>query len=191
MQDERGRFKKGTHWRKRKPFWNKEWLAYEYVTLQRSAGEIAAEQGVTDNAILFWLHKHEIPRRNVSESRAVKHWGVEGSDNPMWNKKGELSPNWKGGMTPERQAFYSSTVWKKVCRIVWKRDKGTCQRCKLVKLSQADMPFHIHHIKSFSDVELRADPTNLVVLCAVCHRFVHSRKNIGREFLPKEEGGAE
>jgi hypothetical protein len=188
MQDERGRFKKGTHWRERKPFWDKEWLINEYVTLQRSASEIAADHGVTANAICFWLQKHGIPGRTTSETRAFKHWGAKGSDNPMWNKRGEANPNWKGGMTPERQAFYMSRKWKAVCRLVWERDKATCQRCKLVKLSQADVPFHMHHIESFADPELRADPNNLVVLCEVCHHFVHSRKNIDREFLPK--GGA-
>jgi 5-methylcytosine-specific restriction endonuclease McrA len=38
---------------------------------------------------------------------------------------------------------------------------------------------------------LRAEPDNLVLLCEACHRWVHSRANIGRVFLPLREGGAE
>jgi len=31
--------------------------------------------------------------------------------------------------------------------------------------------------------ELRTDPNNLVLLCEVCHNFVHSKLNKNREFL--------
>ena len=49
-----------------------------------------------------------------------------------------------------------------------------------------DMPFHIHHVVSFADKELRAEPSNLVLLCEACHQFVHSRENLTREYLPQE-----
>jgi hypothetical protein len=184
MRNKSGQFLKGHNWRSPQPFREKEWLENEYVKQKRSTGDIASEFSVTDVAILFWLRKHGIPRRSIAESRKIKHWGQLGSDNPMWNKRGELNPRWLGGVTPERQAFYTSKEWKSACSSVWKRDKAKCRRCGIFKKDQEDIPFHIHHIESFANKELRADTSNLVLLCEVCHHFVHSKKNTNNEFLP-------
>jgi hypothetical protein len=102
-----------------------------------------------------------------------------------WLKEeGAVSPAWKGGVTPERQAFYSSEEWVKSVKAVWKRDKGVCQRCaKLHNTESGRGTFHIHHIVSFMVRELRATVGNLVLLCDGCHRFVHSKKNANKEFL--------
>ena len=176
---------KGHHWRSHQPFREREWLFNAYITQQQSTGDIAKQYGVTDAAIIFWLKKHGIERRSISQARSIKHWGVVGPDNPMWNKRGELNPNWKGGITPERQEFYTSTAWKKACSAVWRRDKATCQRCGMKRQESPDMPFHIHHIQPFSDRELRADVSNLTLLCESCHQFIHSKRNVNREYLPK------
>ena len=176
-------FKKGEHWREKQIFRNKEWLYNEYIELSRSSSDIAKQFNVSDSAILFWLKKHEIKTRTISEARDKKHWGQVGSDNPMWNRMGELNPRWLGGITPERQDFYTSQEWKSACRYVWKRDNATCQRCKLEKSGNEDMPFHIHHIQSFKVKELRAEVNNLVLVCEVCHHFIHSKKNTNGEFI--------
>jgi len=181
----KGQFQKGQHWRPRKPWWNKSWLQDQYIGAGRSAAEIATEGGVTVNAILFWMHKHGIPRRSMKEVRSKKRWGLSGSDNPMWNRRGELNPNWLGGVTPERQAFYTSDEWRTACSKVWKRDGATCQRCGMKRDDSLDMPFHIHHIVSFANKDLRADTDNLVLLCEACHRFIHSKGNVNRDYLPK------
>jgi 5-methylcytosine-specific restriction endonuclease McrA len=178
-------FKPGEHWRPHQQFRDADWLRAEYIENGRSAGDIAEQFGVTDAAIIFWLRKHKIPRRSTSEARALKHWGAFGSDNPMWNKRGELNPRWLGGVTPERQAFYTSEEWRKACSTVWRRDNARCRRCGLHRTEQPDMPFHIHHIISFAVVEHRSDVNNLVLLCEVCHQFVHSRKNVDGEYLPQ------
>lgn len=179
----KGQFLHGTHWRESQPFREKEWLDREYIELGRSTGDIAAQFGVTDAAIIHRLKKHGIPRRSVSEARKLKRWGAVGADNTMWNRRGELNPNWKGGVTPERQAFYQSQEWKDACIFVWKRDGAKCKRCGLHRDEQPDMPFHIHHIVSFAVPELRAANDNLVLLCKMCHQFVHSRKNENGDFL--------
>lgn len=186
MRNKKGQFTKGHHWRKPQLFRDKAWLEKHYVDQSVSTGEIALMFGVTDAAILFWLRKHGIERRTVAQARKIKHWGATGSDNPMWNKRGELNPRWLGGITPERQEFYTSRKWKSACSSVWKRDRATCQRCGLKKEESKDMPFHIHHIIGFADEELRADKDNLVLLCETCHHFVHSRRNTENEFLPKK-----
>lgn len=180
-------FKPGQHWRPRKPFWDKAWLEKEYTGKNRSAKEIALEFGITESAIFFWLGKHGIPRRSMSEARKIKHWGAIGYDNPMWNKRGELNPHWLGGVTPERQSFYVSQEWKTACSAVWKRDDAKCRRCGLDWRDSKGIPFHIHHLVSFAVKESRAEVSNLILLCEICHNFVHSRKNINHEFLP--EGG--
>lgn len=176
-------FKKGQHWRPKKPYWDKDWLVSEYATKERSANDIASEFGITEAAILFWLRKHNILRREMSVIRANKYWGLAGEQNGMYGRTGENSSNWKGGVTPERQEFYISDEWKKACSEVYKRDNAQCQRC-----GNKDN-LHVHHIVTFANKELRADINNLVLLCAKCHRFVHSKKNNNREYTREEVRG--
>lgn len=176
-------FKEGTHWRKPQSFRDKEWLEQNYVSKSMSAGEIAAMFGVTDSAVLFWLRKHGISRRTVSEARAVKHWGNAGESNPMFGMSGDKNPRWKGGVAPERQTFYSSPAWKAAFDFVWKRDNGKCRRCGASDSGARKM--HVHHIVSFHCKELRCDTTNLVVVCSKCHGFIHSKKNVNAEYIQK------
>jgi hypothetical protein len=176
-------FKKGEHWRPQKSYWNRGWLFNEYVTKQKPASEIARQFGITEAAIFHWLRKHEIPRRDMVEIRANKHWGLPGDKNGMYGKRGSEVPNWKGGCTPDRQAFYISEEWKNACSFVYKRDGAKCARCG------STGKLHVHHIVSFSVKEKRADVNNLVLLCVRCHRFVHSRKNINKEYIGGEVSG--
>lgn len=174
-------FKPGEHWRKPQLFRDADWLRHEYVDLERSAGDIAKQFGVTDAAVMFWLRKHGIPRRSISEARALKHWGSSGEDNPMFGKRGAEVPNWKGGITADRQAFYASLEWAECVKEIWKRDRGTCQRCGVRANKHGN--FHIHHIVSFKVKELRAETSNLILLCPDCHRWVHSKANVDHEFV--------
>jgi hypothetical protein len=193
MKDRKGRFVKGCrsspatefkwgqHWRPHAIFREKAYLEWEYLDNRKSCQEIADENGVTRGAIDFWLAKHGIKKRTTSEARAVKYWGSSGRNNGMFGKKGHLHPNWNGGSTPDRQAFYASIEWRCVVKQVWERDCATCQKCG-VKADHV-LQFAIHHIVSFKVVELRAELTNLVLLCADCHRWVHSKENKDRQFI--------
>jgi transposase len=163
------------------PYHNPQWLRREYVKNKRSASSIAEQFGVQPANIYFFLRKFGIKRRNTSQVRAIKHWGAPGESNPMFGKRGAQTPNWKGGITPDRQAFYQSNEWKNAVRVVWKRDKGICQRCG--KRSGSAVQMHIHHIVSFAIKELRTEPSNLVLLCDPCHHWVHSKKNTIQEFI--------
>jgi 5-methylcytosine-specific restriction endonuclease McrA len=88
----------------------------------------------------------------------------------MAGRTGALNPNWKGGVTPDRQALYASGEWRKVAREVKRRDGG-CVRCNAV----GDL--HVHHVLSFAEhPELRLDPTNLLTLCRRCHIDEHRRE---------------
>ncbi len=174
-------FKPGHHWRKERPHWNREWLFNEYVLHGRSATEIASEMGCTENNILYFLHKHEIPVRSISEARQLKHWGASGKDNPMYGRSGASNPNWQGGITAERQSLYASREWKKAVRQVWKRDRATCRRCGRVARKHGH--FHVHHMVSFATESLRIHLDNLLLVCKPCHSWIHSRKNIDGDFL--------
>lgn len=166
------------------PYHEPEWLRAEYVDKRRSAADIAKQFGVLDSNIIHFLRKFGIKRRTIAQARKVKRWGALGDKNPMYGKRGKDSPNWKGGSTPERQAFYSSIGWHKAVKTVWKRDKGTCQRCGIKKdRRHKDLLMHIHHSVSFLVKELRAEPSNLVLLCADCHHWVHSNDNVNRDFI--------
>lgn len=176
-------FKKGEHWRTRNLYWDREWLRSEYEDKFRSARDIANQFGITEAAVFHWLRKHKIPRRNMSEIRTKKYWGLHGKQNGMYEKSGESNPNWRGGITPERQEFYVSADWKRACSEVYKRDGAKCQRCG----SKGNL--HVHHIVSFGNKDLRADINNLTLLCKDCHNFVHSKRNVDKEYI--EKGGEE
>lgn len=103
----------------------------------------------------------------------------------MKGRRGDQTPMWKGGITPERQALYSSQEWRDAVSEVWQRDDAKCRRCGLdhQSIDRSTRKFHIHHIDSFKVVERRSDATNLVLLCDKCHRWVHGKNNKERLFL--------
>lgn len=101
----------------------------------------------------------------------------------MKGKSGAQVPSWKGGVTPDRQAFYSSPEWKAVIPQVWKRDNATCQNCGCHNEPGKRFSFDIHHIVSFACVELRAELGNLVLLCEKCHYWIHSSENTEGKFI--------
>lgn len=101
----------------------------------------------------------------------------------MKGRKGKDTPSWKGGITPERQAFYATPEWQSAARKVIKRDKSACQRCGKKKNHGDGFAFDIHHIVGFACVELRADVDNLVYLCEPCHYWVHGKENIDGVFI--------
>lgn len=110
-------------------------------------------------------------------------------DHVLKGRRGKDHPSWRGGGTPERQAFYASDEWKAACRDVWHRADARCDRCGLNHrlVNRAQMAFHVHHVASFSLYpSLRSDPANLNLLCAPCHRWVHSRANTESLFLHSE-----
>jgi len=170
-------FKPGQHWRPRKPFWSRDWLYNEYVVKGRSCSDIGKEYSVTDNAISFWLSKHHIPGRSTSETRKLKRWGLFGAKNGMYGRRGILSSNWKGGLTPARQVIYAKSEWKKLCRDVHKRDK-TCRLCG------SPTNLQVHHIEPFSQSPLLVmDIGNVILLCALCHRKIQKRERRWRNKL--------
>ena len=104
-----------------------------------------------------------------------KHW--------LKGKTGPICPSWKGGITPERQSFYSSDEWQAAVKLVWRRDNATCQRCGIRNRKGERFSFDIHHIVSFAFKPLRSEAGNLVLLCEKCHYWVHSSDNVEKRFI--------
>lgn len=179
LRNEFGQFLEGSHYREPKPYWNREFLYDLYVTKEMSCGDIAEKYNVTEAAILYWLRKHKIKRRTVSEAREVKYWGANGEYNPMFGKNGDSNPNYKGGITPKRQYEYSHLEWKSIAKSVKKRANGFCERCGI-----QHKRLHIHHIIPIKDGgDIVCSPSLLIVLCPKCHGFIHSKRNTSRELL--------
>jgi hypothetical protein len=177
-----GQFVQGTHWRQPAPHWNADWLREQYETQGRSTGEIAAEVGTTDAAIIYWLRKHGICRRSIAEARALKHWGASGAANPMHGKTGAANPRYVDGSSPERQRMYVRGEGRAFLRDVLERDAYRCRRCDAPKTGPRSL--HVHHLKPWAGNQaLRFDRNNAVTLCRPCHSWVHSRANAEREFL--------
>ena len=163
-------FKKGEHWRPRQPFYNKEWLEKEYET--KSMQMIADEFGVTEAAIAHWMRKHKIPRRSTSEARRLNPLpeSYSGSNNGMWGRYGELSGNWRGGSSPQRQLWYTRKNFKKIRTMILHRDNHQCQIC----FSKNEL--HIHHIFPFAEYKaFRFLIDNLTTICRDCHIKLHTK----------------
>lgn len=182
MPDSLGRFTKGEHWRQPKPHWVADWLREQYVALCRSTGEIAAACECTDANVIYWLKRHGIARRNISEARAIKHWGSSGEANPMHGKTGAANPRYVDGSSPERQRLYVQGDGRSFLRSVLERDEYACKRFNAPKAAPKSL--HVHHIKPWAgNPSLRFDLANAITLCRHCHHWVHSRANDRREFL--------
>jgi hypothetical protein len=154
-----------------------------------TADEIAARIGRSRRVVEKWLHRHGIPQRDGGRGKSKNCRRILPGSKPPFT--GADHPMWKGGVTPERQAFSSLGAWKQAAKAVWKRDKATCQRCARVKAaSDGPLDFQVHHIVSFAYAPLRTDISNLILLCIDCHHWVHSNANVSREFIKDVPGEA-
>jgi hypothetical protein len=175
MRNKKGQFIKGYTYKKPKSYWDIDWLFREYVSKQKSAEQIAKENGCNKNNILYFLQKFDIKTRSMKEIRNNKYWGLRGKRNAMFGKCGKSNPNWDGGHSPERQSKYARFAWKELAKTILKRDNYECRKCgaehtKGIKLA-------VHHIKKWSAYpELRFKANNLLTLCELCHRKIHSKK---------------
>ena len=96
-------------------------------------------------------------------------------------------------MKPYAEKFYKGKKWQRVRALVWKRDKGLCQRCLRKGIIKAGDT--VHHIVALdpdviTDESIALNPDNLETLCRDCHAEVHKRERrytideLGRVIVP-------
>jgi hypothetical protein len=137
------------------------------------------------SAFLGKRHTVETVARLTELRREIPRERYAGNGQYLKDRSGPLHPNWKGGTTPERQAFYSTPEWKALARAVWIRDGNECRSCGMQppRNGPKNNRGHVHHIQSFTVIETRSDIGNLILLCADCHRWVHSNANVSKEYI--------
>lgn len=165
-----------------------EWLR-DYGIETRSRGFASSKHSFFKGMKSWWAGKKHPPEF----SEALRQIRLKDGRVPylkngvhyLKGKRGADTPNWKGGITPERAKFYASKEWKSAVRAVWAGDSATCQRCKRKAAGEdkKKKQFDIHHIVGFENRELRAVVSNLVLLCEKCHYWIHGNKNIKKEFI--------
>jgi ribosomal protein S27AE len=119
-------------------------------------------------------HKQKVIKsligRVVSEETRKK---IGEANKRLDNKlRGEFSPNWKGGITPENHKIRCSLEYKLWRKAVFKRDNWTCQDC-----GEIGGVLNAHHLKRFSKhKELRMSVENGITLCKECHKLRHKKQ---------------
>ena len=168
-----------------KTIWS--WLKFYGIPTRSRGAESSPATFTPGQPGTFTGKKHSAKSKELIRQARAKDGGVPYLRNGVhWLQTvpKKQHPNWKGGVTPERQSFYSSDEWKDACRQVWQRADAKCERCGLdhrnVRRTQT---FHVHHVVSFAVRELRANVDNLRLLCPSCHRWVHSNANVDSELL--------
>ncbi len=200
-----------SEWQRTQKPVNEEWLRSAYIDQKMDCTQIGKLVGRDPKSVWNWLkdfgietrrrgttgnHVHSIgvprilsdeSRKNMSDrARAARL--KDGrlpymKDGKHWlHHEGARPATWKGGVSPERQAFYSSREWKDAVKSVWLRDGYACVRCES-DLRHKRGECAIHHLESFANRALRGELSNLVLLCRPCHLWVHSKKNINKELL--------
>ena len=164
-----------------------EWLRQKYEDERRSCVEIAKIVGRDPKRVFEWIKDAGIATRKRGDPSNGCHSFRLGDVSPFKGKiqkRGNQSPHWQGGITPERQSFYASPEWKAAVREVYGRDKKICRRCGISQCAAAKQghKMHVHHVVGFRVKHLRCELSNLVLLCKGCHLFVHSKANAMRQF---------
>lgn len=171
-----------------KTIWS--WLKKNEIPT-RSRGGDSSSGSFKKGSNLWKGKKHSQETKNKIRDARIKDGHVPYLKNGVHWMKGLESknhPNFKGGLTTERQSFYSSREWSDAVKKVWKRDNAICKKCGKNHNEEKNRGnFHIHHLVSFQVRELRSEVSNLILLCKECHRWVHSKKNINKQFIKHYE----
>lgn len=100
--------------------------------------------------------------------------GASHKTHPQFNiLAGKRHWNWQGGKTDTIHKIRNSIEYKQWRRLVYERDKFTCQQCK-----QKGGYLNAHHIIPFKTIKennnLLYDINNGITLCVKCHKNHHN-----------------
>lgn len=167
----RGSFKKGNRYGQYKKTWNKgKHLSEE--TKKKISESNKGHVGYTKGRPLSKEHKEKLriagtgrhpteeTRRKLSLSLTGRKFSEETKKKMGDAKRGEKSPNWKGGI---QENPYSVDWTKTLRRSIRERDKYICQICSE---PQMDITHSVHHIDYD---KTNCNPNNLITLCHSCH----------------------
>jgi len=173
-----------------------EWLVNEGIetrtraeTLSKNAYGHLIKSGKVDAPFKGQKRSPEFCEKLKIAKQNSKQYRPSGKDHWAFGRKGNLSPAWKGGVSPLRQSVYFSDEWKAAKKIALSRDGYKCKKCncgvvRKIKHNKSSWNLCLHHIKSFAEFpEERCNSDNLVTLCETCHYWVHSRENINSEYI--------
>lgn len=95
--------------------------------------------------------------------------------------------------TESRQSRGYDAAWDKVRAVVLERDKGLCQPC--LRAGRVAIGREVDHVVPKAKAERKRwtraqvdDPTNLQLICTLCHKKKTAEEN-GRRFIPKPTYG--
>lgn len=104
--------------------------------------------------------------KNISESHKGHKQSAETIAKRVIKISGQLSGQWKGGITPINEKIRKSLEYKIWRKAVFERDNFTCIWC-----GQVGEKLNADHIKSFSQFpEIRFAIDNGRTLCEKCHK---------------------
>lgn len=156
-------------------FMTGDWLREQYVTRDKSAERIAAEQDVSANTVRRMLRRHGIAIRRSNKGRrfdpamhrAHARWLIG-------RFVGALNPNWRGGRVAQYRKMRNTEAHRAWAVAVKMRDGYRCVRCG------SQYRLAAHHIKRWKvHPELRHDVANGETLCQSCHTNEHLAEMIG------------
>jgi hypothetical protein len=96
-------------------------------------------------------------KRPSMEGPNNPRYGINGSNHPMFGKFGELSANWKGGITPLIISIRESKKYDTWRSQIYERDLFTCQSC----MGENKNNLEAHHIKRLTEIIRSNKITNI------------------------------
>lgn len=147
---------------------NKKWLQHQYVTLNKTAVEIAAEYGFTTSVVKAWVRRHQLPRKPLSYwNRGRVPWNKglsEGQDARVQAQATALrESHWNAGRVQiprgQRVRKLSRHTYHKVV-------EDSCELCA------KESTLQVHHLDGNRE---NNGVSNLITLCAACHQRLHSK----------------
>jgi len=118
----------------------------------------------------FYNKSHSEETKEKISKNKIAGEKTKGNKNPMFGKKGILSPVWKGGNSSRQVYFYSSPEWASKRFEIMSMDCFTCMLCGETANKKNGF-LNVHHIIPLSvDWEQRLENNNLITLCVSCHK---------------------